>query len=81
MVFPKPVVKGNFDIVKKPQILKGDEDGVVMKVTVNGDTERVRVRGGKGMNNACEGVKVNNNPVMLVKSIRFFFLIFNLSYL
>ena len=32
MVFPKPVVKGYFDIVKKPQILKGDEDGIVLKV-------------------------------------------------
>src|SRR5690606_12598418 len=30
MVFPKPVVKGVFDIVQKSQILKNDEDGVVL---------------------------------------------------
>ena len=28
MVFPKPVIKGNFDIVKKSQMLKHDEDGL-----------------------------------------------------
>ena len=65
MVFPKPVVKGNFDIVKKPQILKGDEDGVVMKVTVNGVTERVKLLGGKGMNNAFEQVKVGNLDIAM----------------
>ena len=33
VVFPKPVVKGVFDIVKKSELLKGDEDGIVLKVT------------------------------------------------
>ena len=63
MVFPKPVVKGVFDLVKKPEILKSDEDGLVLKVTANGETERVRVLGGKGSDNAFEQIKVGGLDV------------------
>ncbi|TYA54341.1 cytochrome c biogenesis protein CcsA [Formosa maritima] len=58
MVFPKPVVKGKFDIVKKSQLLKGDEDGVVLKVTSNGETERVKLLGGQGFSKPFEQVQV-----------------------
>ncbi|WP_299076212.1 AAA family ATPase [uncultured Paraglaciecola sp.] len=43
LVFPKPVVKGVFDVVKKPVILKNDEDGIVIDVTVNGETKKVNL--------------------------------------
>ena len=33
VVFPKSVVKGIFDIVQKPQILRNDADGAVLKVS------------------------------------------------
>ncbi len=65
MVFPKPVVRGHFDIVKKPVILKNDEDGVVMKVTANGHTERVNLLGGRGMNNGFEQVKIGNLDIAM----------------
>ncbi|WP_345170352.1 cytochrome c biogenesis protein CcsA [Algibacter aquimarinus] len=58
VVFPKPVVKGVFDIVQKPKILKNDEDGVVLKVTANGDTKKVGLLGGKGTNSAFKQVEV-----------------------
>ncbi|AJR03913.1 cytochrome c biogenesis protein [Siansivirga zeaxanthinifaciens] len=58
MVFPKPVVKGVFDIVQKSKILKNDEDGVVLKVTTNGITERIGLLGGKGMNNPFKQISV-----------------------
>ncbi|GAA4300904.1 cytochrome c biogenesis protein CcsA [Aestuariibaculum suncheonense] len=58
MVFPKPVVKGEFDIVQKSQILKNDSDGVVLKVTTGGETQRVGLLGGMGMNNAFKQIKV-----------------------
>lgn len=58
MVFPKPVVKGVFDIVQKSKILKNDEAGVVLKVTTNGETQKVGLLGGKGMNNAFKQIKV-----------------------
>ncbi len=65
MVFPKPVVKGNFDIVKKPQILKGDESGLVMKVTVDGKSQTVGLLGGQGMNNAFEHLNFGNLDIAL----------------
>ena len=48
MVFPKPVVKGKFDVVKKSQLLKGDEDGLVLNVSANGETKTVKLIGGQG---------------------------------
>ncbi|WP_100614620.1 cytochrome c biogenesis protein CcsA [Confluentibacter citreus] len=58
MVFPNPVVKGFFDVVQKSQILKNDEDGAVIKITTNGETKRIGVLGGKGMDRAFKQVQV-----------------------
>jgi cytochrome c-type biogenesis protein CcsB len=58
MVFPKPVVKGNFDIVKKPEVLKSDEDGLVFKITANGETKNIGILGGKGSNSNFKYIKV-----------------------
>ncbi|WP_100611359.1 cytochrome c biogenesis protein [Confluentibacter lentus] len=58
MVFPNPVVKGFFDVVQKSQILKNDEDGAVLKITTNGETKRVGLLGGKGMDNAFKQIQV-----------------------
>ncbi len=60
MVFPKPVVKGVFDIVEKPKRLqnKNDEDGVVLKITANGETKKIGILGGAGTNNPFKKVHV-----------------------
>ncbi|TYA78433.1 cytochrome c biogenesis protein CcsA [Seonamhaeicola marinus] len=58
MVFPKPIVKGVFDVVQKSQVLKNDEDGIVLKVTSNGETKRVGVLGGPGMTRPHKKVNV-----------------------
>ncbi|WP_242206117.1 cytochrome c biogenesis protein [Aestuariivivens insulae] len=58
MVFPKPVVKGVFDVVQKSQILKNDADGVVLKVTTNGETKHIGLLGGKGINNNFKQIEV-----------------------
>ncbi len=58
LVFPKPVVKGVFDVVKKSEILKNDEDGLVLKVTANDETKTVKLLGGKGTNNAFKKVTI-----------------------
>lgn len=58
MVFPKPVVKGTFDIVQKSKVLKNDEDGIVLKVTSNGETKRVGLLGGPGMNRPHKQINV-----------------------
>ena len=65
LVFPKPIVKGDFDIVKKPQILKGDEDGVVLNITANGETKPVGLLGGKGSYNGFEDVEVGGLDISL----------------
>lgn len=58
MVFPKPVTKGEFDIVQKSKMLKNDEDGAVLKITTNNETKRLLLLGGLGMNNQFERVEV-----------------------
>ena len=63
LVFPKPVTKGSFDIVKKSQLLKGDEDGLVLKITSKGETQRVRLLGGKGYSKPFEVVTVGGLDV------------------
>jgi cytochrome c-type biogenesis protein CcsB len=65
LVFPKPVVKGVFDIVKKPVILKNDEDGVVLDITANGETKSVNLLGGKGTYAQFEEIKVGGLEVAL----------------
>ncbi|ULC60740.1 cytochrome c biogenesis protein CcsA [Flaviramulus sp. BrNp1-15] len=58
LVFPKPVVKGVFDVVKKSQLLKNDENGVVLKVTTNGETQKVGLLGGKGSNSSFKQTQI-----------------------
>ena len=58
IVFPKPVIKGVFDVVKKSKLLKGDEDGIALKVSANGVTKTVKLLGGQGMSNPFKQVNV-----------------------
>ncbi|AUP77965.1 cytochrome c biogenesis protein CcsA [Flavivirga eckloniae] len=65
MVFPKPVVKGVFDIVQKSQLLKNDADGAVFKVTANGETKSIGVLGGRGINGNYKQVNIGGLDVAL----------------
>jgi cytochrome c-type biogenesis protein CcsB len=66
MVFPKPVIKGKFDIVEKSNMLNTyAEDGLLLKITTNGETKTVGVLGGKGANNAFKKVKVGGLDIHL----------------
>jgi len=65
LVFPKPVVKGVFDIVQKSKILKNDDDGLVLKVTSNGETKLVGVLGGKGTDRNFKEVNVGGLEIAL----------------
>ena len=58
MVFPKPVMKGEFGVVKKSQMLRSREDGVVVDVTANGETKTLNLLGGQYVNGRFEQVKV-----------------------
>ena len=58
VVFPKPLIKGVFDVVKKSKLLKGDEDGLSLIVTANGETKIVKLLGGQGTNNPFKQFKI-----------------------
>lgn len=58
MVFPKPVVKGVFDLVEKSEMFKSGEDGIVLNVSTNGETKRVSILGGQGYNGSPKEVKI-----------------------
>ena len=51
IVFPKPVIKGVFDVVKKSELLKSDQDAIALKISTSSETKLVKVLGGKGTNN------------------------------
>src|SRR5690606_11195642 len=65
LVFPKAVIKGVFDIVKKPQLLKGDADGAVFSVSSKGETKLVPLMGGQGMSSDYKTVTVGGLEVSL----------------
>ncbi|MFC0604223.1 cytochrome c biogenesis protein CcsA [Winogradskyella pulchriflava] len=65
LVFPKPVVKGVFDIVQKPRILKGDESGIVLDVSANGETKSVNLIGGPGTYYGIEEIEVGGLDIAL----------------
>ncbi|MFD2550699.1 cytochrome c biogenesis protein CcsA [Bizionia sediminis] len=65
MVFPKPVVKGDFELVKKSEMLRGDEDGVVLKVTSGGETKRVNLLGGQGFSKPFEKLEIAGLDIAL----------------
>lgn len=65
MVFPKPVIKGKFELVKRSQLLRGSEDGVVLNVTANGETKKVNLLGGEYISGQFEQVKVGGLDIAL----------------
>ncbi|MCF6296343.1 MAG: cytochrome c biogenesis protein ResB, partial [Flavobacteriaceae bacterium] len=58
LVFPKPVIKGVFDVVKKSEILRNDEDGIALRVTVNNDSKIIKLLGGIGRSNPFKQIEV-----------------------
>ncbi len=58
VVFPKPVVKGFFDVVKKSDILKSDQDAISLNISTPNETKLVKVLGGMGTNNQFKKVEI-----------------------
>ena len=48
-VFPEPIIKGEFDLVKATLEEPSNQDAVVVKVTTNNESKIVRLIGGKGV--------------------------------
>ena len=65
LVFPKPAIKGVFDIVKKSELLKSDQDGLELLITTPEESKTVRIIGGKGTNNAYKKIEIANNQISI----------------
>jgi len=64
-VVPNPIIKGEIGVGKKSQLLKFDEDGVILDVTANGKTKRVGLIGGQGTNNPFKKITIDNLDINL----------------
>ncbi|WP_298510886.1 cytochrome c biogenesis protein [uncultured Kordia sp.] len=57
-VIPEPAVKGKIGIVETPEKLKDQADAVILEISSQGETQEVRVMGGKGYDMKPAQVKV-----------------------
>lgn len=58
LVFPKPAIKGFIGVVKNSQMMRDDQDGVMLSVTTKGETKQIGLLGGKGMSGAFKQIEV-----------------------
>ncbi|KAB1068640.1 cytochrome C biogenesis protein [Tamlana haliotis] len=66
MVFPKPVVKGEFDIVEGSALLKNSStDGAKLRITSNGESKTVGVLGNKGSSGTFKQISVGGLDIAL----------------
>ncbi|MBF8150903.1 cytochrome c biogenesis protein CcsA [Winogradskyella sp. F6397] len=65
LVMPKPIVQGDFGVVKKSELLKNDADGLILSVSANGDTQKVGIIGGPGNYTAMKEFKVGGLEIAL----------------
>jgi len=57
-VIPEPAVKGKIGVVETPERLKDQEDAIILEVTSKGETQEIRIMGGKGRTNPPVQIKV-----------------------
>jgi cytochrome c-type biogenesis protein CcsB len=62
-VFPDPITRGRYDLVASEQPQKGQADGVVLKVSANGESKKVNLLGAKGIINDYKKVEVGGLEV------------------
>ncbi|MGJ8550081.1 cytochrome c biogenesis protein CcsA [Winogradskyella wichelsiae] len=67
IVMPKPIAKGDFGVIEKPELLKtnNDNDGLVLNITANGETKKVDLLGGPGANSEFEEIEVGGLEIAL----------------
>jgi len=76
IVFPKTAIKGTFDVVKKSELLKSDQDGIEFLISTTNDSQKVRVIGGKGTNNPYKKFNIGGKEF----SIRYGSKVFDLPF-
>ena len=60
IVFPKPVIKGVFDVVKKSELLKSDQDAIALEISTPVETKTVKILGGMGTNNQFKKIEIGD---------------------
>lgn len=57
-VIPEPAIKGKIGVVETSKRLKNQTDAIILEVSSQGETEEVRIMGGKGRTNPPVQIKV-----------------------
>ncbi|SDR88202.1 cytochrome c biogenesis protein CcsA [Winogradskyella sediminis] len=67
LVMPKPIVKGDFGVVRKPELLRSDADpdGLILNVSANGETKKVGIIGGPGNYTAMKEFQIGGLEMAL----------------
>ncbi len=60
VVFPKPVIKGVFDVVKKSELLKSDQDAIALEISTPDETKTIKILGGMGTNNQFKKIEIGD---------------------
>ena len=76
IVFPKTVTKGKFDVVKKSELLKSDQDGIELLIATPNESKKIRLIGGKGTNNPFKSFKIGGKEF----SVRYGSKVFDLPF-
>ncbi|MDR9458148.1 MAG: cytochrome c biogenesis protein CcsA [Salegentibacter sp.] len=64
-VIPDPVVKGKYDVVQTKEKSEGQTDGVILKVSSQGESETVKLLGGQGIVNEPKKVELAGLDIYL----------------
>ncbi len=64
-VFPDPVTKGVFDIIESPIKEKGQQDALIVNVTSNGETQKIKLLGAKGVTNDFKEYEVGDLQIAM----------------
>ncbi|MFT4697172.1 MAG: cytochrome c-type biogenesis protein CcsB [Flavobacteriaceae bacterium] len=64
-VFPEPIMKGKYGLLKAPDSEPTNKDGVIFEVTSENETKTIEILGGKGMSVSPEELKIAGLKVYL----------------
>ena len=64
-VIPEPIMKGKYDVVQTKQKAEGQTDGVILKVTSQGESKIVKLLGGQGIVNEPKKIELAGLDIFL----------------
>ncbi|MGY5850887.1 cytochrome c biogenesis protein CcsA [Salegentibacter sp. F14] len=64
-VIPEPMIRGKYDVVQTKQKSEGQPDGVILKVSSQGESQTVKLLGGQGIVNEPKKVELAGLDIFL----------------